>query len=168
MLVLAHLVVQARNEKRSTLTWSDFSATGFSRSDAPLSATLQFAAPLTTTISAWPIRQSEIQHKLKKTQKALPTFGWDTSPVLGGEEAVEEGFLDVFCDLLYGTGWVDRWEQTFRECNWVLVCRCLLSFQELQTLTAVTTTGGIQVYAPVPPEWPSACRSSYGRVAVAL
>ncbi|KAF8577497.1 hypothetical protein K439DRAFT_1364585 [Ramaria rubella] len=111
----------ARNEKRSTLSWNDFSASGFSRSDAPLSATLQFATPITTTISAWPTRQSEIQHKLKKTQKALPAFGWDTNPVLVGEEAIEEGFLDAFCDLLYGSGWVDRGEQTFRDCNWALV-----------------------------------------------
>ena len=112
---------QARSEKRGTISWNDFSTSGFSRSDDPLSATLQFAAPLTTTISAWPTRQSEIRHKLKKTQKALPAFGWDTTPVLGGEEAIEEGFLDVFCDLLYGSGWMDRQEQTFRDCNWALV-----------------------------------------------
>ncbi|KAF8501207.1 hypothetical protein JB92DRAFT_2977043 [Gautieria morchelliformis] len=111
----------ARYEKRGTISWNDFSTTGFSRSDDPLSATLQFAAPLTTTISAWPTRQSEIRHKLKKTQKALPAFGWDTTPVLDGEEAIEEGFLDVFCDLLYGSGWIDRLEQTFRDCNWALV-----------------------------------------------
>lgn len=38
----------------------------------------------------------------------------------GREEVLEEGFLDVFCDLVYG-GWMDRNENSFRECNWALV-----------------------------------------------
>lgn len=67
-----------------------------------------------------------MHRKLKKTQKALPPFGWDTEPVLGGEEVVEESFVDVFCDLIYGGGWMDdeRREDTDRECNWALVSAC--------------------------------------------
>jgi hypothetical protein len=153
------LLLQARNEKRGTISWNDFSSTGFSRSDDPLSATLQFAAPLTTTISAWPTRQSEIRHKLKKTQKALPAFGWDTTPVLSGEEAIEEGFVGVFCDLLYGSGWIDRWEQTFRECNWALVSVPSLSF----TLVVIDLhiSGGVQVHAAVSSKWTDFCGSSH-------
>ena len=59
---------------------------------------------------------------MQKTQKTMPAFGWDTAPVVDGrEELIEEGFLDVFCDILYGGGWIERAETTFRDCNWVLV-----------------------------------------------
>jgi hypothetical protein len=114
---------QARAAKRTTLNWNDFSVAGFSRTDAPLSATLQFSTPVTNTISSWPSHSAEISKKLKKTQKALPPFGWDTEPVMGQEEVIEEAFLDVFCDLIYGGGWMDleRVEETDRECNWALV-----------------------------------------------
>ena len=29
--------------------------------------------------------------------------GWDTTPVLGGESVVEEAFVDVWSDLIWGT-----------------------------------------------------------------
>ncbi|OBZ73366.1 hypothetical protein A0H81_07159 [Grifola frondosa] len=113
----------ARAAKRATLSWQDFSSSGFSRTDAHLSATLQFSPPVANTINAWPSHSAEMTRKLKKTQKALPPFGWDTEPVLGGEEVIEEAFVDVFCDLVYGGGWMDneRLEETDRECNWALV-----------------------------------------------
>lgn len=91
------------------------------RNDAPLSATLQFSAPLSQTISTWPSKQHEIHSKLKKAQKALPSFSWDTTPILGGEEAIEESFLDVWCDILCGSGWARREERVWRDCSWVLV-----------------------------------------------
>ncbi|EMD35972.1 hypothetical protein CERSUDRAFT_138713 [Gelatoporia subvermispora B] len=113
----------ARAAKRATLTWQDFSSTGFSRTDAPLNATLQFSAPVTNTVNSWPAHSAEISRKLKKTQKALPPFGWDTEPIIGREEVIEEAFVDVFCDLIYGGGWMDieRCEEVDRECNWALV-----------------------------------------------
>ena len=61
-----------------------------------------------------------MQRKLKKTNKALPTFGWDTAPIMSNEDIIEEPFLGVFCDLIYG-GWLDRSELIFRDCNWALV-----------------------------------------------
>ncbi|KIP03300.1 hypothetical protein PHLGIDRAFT_94961 [Phlebiopsis gigantea 11061_1 CR5-6] len=113
----------ARSAKRATLSWQDFSSAGFSRTDAPLSATLQFSSPVATQISSWPAQSQELHRKLKKTQKALPAFGWDTEPVVGSEEVIEEAFIDVFCDLIYGSGWLDveRVEEANRECNWALV-----------------------------------------------
>lgn len=56
-------------DKRRTLTWADFSASGFTRSDAPLSATLQFSAPVAHSIQAWPAHSEEVHRKLKKTHK---------------------------------------------------------------------------------------------------
>ena len=77
--------------------------------------------------------------KLRKPTK-MPVFGWDTTPVLGGESVVEEAFVDVWSDLIWGTwggttsgpylgrgsmGEAEE-ERTLkrdldRECNWVLV-----------------------------------------------
>jgi len=96
--------------------------------DAPLSATLQFSTPFTAMISSWPSQNAEITRKLKKTHKSLPSFGWDTEPVIGNEEVIEEAFVDVFCDLIYGGGWMDleRGEMLDRDCNWALVRRRFL------------------------------------------
>ncbi|KAI0264839.1 hypothetical protein BC834DRAFT_924457 [Gloeopeniophorella convolvens] len=128
----------ARAAKRATLTWTDFSTTGFSRSDAPLNATLQFSTPLAHSIDAWPAQRAELARKLKKAHSALPPFGWDTEPVVGNEEVVEEAFVDVFCDLVYGGGWMDveREEEVDRECNWALV-----EFKALP-LAKTTASGG--------------------------
>jgi hypothetical protein len=90
--------------------------------DAPLSATLQFSSPLVNSISTWPEQQADITRKVKKMQKSLPPFGWDTEPVMGTEVIIEEAFIDVFCDLVYGGGWIDMGrEEVDRECNWALV-----------------------------------------------
>ncbi|KAG6829199.1 hypothetical protein H0H92_005327, partial [Tricholoma furcatifolium] len=101
------LTESARTEraaKRESLSWNDFSAAGFTRTDGSLSATLQFSRPVAKTISAWPAHSAEMSKKLKKTEKALPPFGWDTEPVVVNEEVIEEAFVDVFCDLIYGGG----------------------------------------------------------------
>jgi hypothetical protein len=113
----------ARRAKRQTLTWNDFSQAGFTRMDDPLNTTLQFSTPVAATINQWPTQNAEISRKLKKTQKSLPAFGWDTEPVMASEEVIEEAFVDVFCDLVYGGGWMDieRGEELDRECNWALV-----------------------------------------------
>ena len=120
-----HLISQERTTKRQTLSWNDFSSAGFTRMDAPLSATLQFSPPFANQISTWPTQNAEISKKIKKTQKSLPAFGWDTEPVMGGEEIIEEAFIDVFCDLIYGGGWMDleRGEMLDRDCNWALVSK---------------------------------------------
>jgi hypothetical protein len=73
-------------------------------------------------VSSWPEQQTDITRKLKKTQKSLPPFGWDTEPVMGAEVIIEEAFMGVFCDLMYGGGWIEiEREEVDRECNWTLV-----------------------------------------------
>jgi hypothetical protein len=95
--------------------------------DAPLSTTLQFSTPLVNSISSWPEQQADLTRKLKKTQKSLPPFGWDTEPVMGTEMVIEEAFMDVFCDLMYGGGWMEiEREEVDRECNWALVSAAVL------------------------------------------
>ena len=75
--------------------------------DAPLNATLRFSAPLANSISTWPEQLADITRKLKKTQQSPSPFGWDTKQVTGTEAIIEEAFVDVFCDLVYGGGWMD-------------------------------------------------------------
>lgn len=128
---------KSRTEKRETLSWNDFSSSGFTRTDEPLSATLEFSTPVTSSISSWESQSAEIHRKLKKAQKNLPPFGWDTTPVLGREEMIEEGFLEVFASLIYGSGWMDRSETTFRDCNWALV-----EFKALPTQRPPTPPSG--------------------------
>lgn len=98
-------------------------------------------------MSSWSVREAELTKKLRKAQqqsnKNMPAFDWDTEPILGGEEVVEEGFVDVFCDLVCGSGWLEveleraasesfspvsgattregDWSLLDRECNWALV-----------------------------------------------
>jgi len=134
--------MKARAAKRTTLSWNDFSTAGFTRTDAPLSTTLQFSTPVTHTISSWPSHNADITKKLKKTARTLPAFGWDTEPVLGTEELVEEAFLDVFCDLVWGGGWREELTKTEghaveaeRECSWALVRVMFLIFSLSLLLT---------------------------------
>ncbi|KAG7442004.1 uncharacterized protein BT62DRAFT_1011045 [Guyanagaster necrorhizus] len=125
-----------RNIKRQTLSWNDFSSTGFSRSDiTPLSATLQFSPPMAATISSY--QPAEYAKKLKKAAKHIPAFGWDTEPVVGQEEVIEEAFLDVFCDILCGWAGVTDMNEADRECNWALIefqPDALLLFEEFVPL----------------------------------
>jgi hypothetical protein len=55
----------SRAAKQTTLTWTDFSSTGFSRMDGPLSTTLQLSTPLINSISALPGQQTDTTRKLK-------------------------------------------------------------------------------------------------------
>ncbi len=116
--------------------------------DAPLSTTLQFSSPLVDSISSWPEQQTDITRKVKKLQKSLPPFGWDTEPVMGPEAIIEEAFIDVFCDLVYGGGWIEMGrEEVDRECNWALVCTIVERIR-VASVTFLVFAGRVQV-APV-------------------
>jgi hypothetical protein len=53
--------------------WNDFSSTGFSRGDTPLTATLQFT-PTSSMISSWRAHNVEMTEKMKKTWCSLLGF----------------------------------------------------------------------------------------------
>ncbi|KAF9518517.1 hypothetical protein BS47DRAFT_1379808 [Hydnum rufescens UP504] len=123
------------SQKRETISWNDFSLSGFERasqsssqdshsseragtpippsSSDRLSDALKFSVPVDSP-SSWSEHTSDLTRKLRKQQKVLPPFGWDTSPVAGREWIVEEGMIQT-C-----SGWVDWAEGTFREANWAL------------------------------------------------
>jgi hypothetical protein len=137
-------MLQSRAAKRTTLTWTDFSSSGFTRTDTPLSATLQFRTPLVKSTSSWPEQQADITRKLQKTQKSLPPFGWDTEPVVGAEVIIE-AFMDIFCDLMYGGGWMEiEREEVDRECNWALVSAAVLKMRD-HLLTCFMLADRVQV-----------------------
>ncbi len=132
----------ARN--RDTISWNDFSELGFDRlpskpaptggdprynrtatpipplSYDPLSDALQFNVPVDSP-SAWTDHSVDLHRKLKKQQKNLPQFGWETTPVAGREWIIEEGMATTWCELCLSSRWVDWNEGTFRESNWALV-----------------------------------------------
>ncbi|KAE9401015.1 hypothetical protein BT96DRAFT_621482 [Gymnopus androsaceus JB14] len=124
-----------RTVKRETLDWSSFSSSGFSRSDAPLETALVLSVPpqlslntssISSPSSSPPITPIEANKKLrkKKTSGGPPAFSWDPEPVLGPEQIIEEAFVDVWCDLLQGSGWGEGLHMhpvDSRPCNWALV-----------------------------------------------
>lgn len=65
--------------------------------------------------------------------------------MLGGEQLIEEGFVGVFCDLIYGggPGWMERSEGTFRESNWAIVSPSPFSLRPILT----REKGRIQILA---------------------
>lgn len=132
---------EARNlSKRETVTWNDFSLSGFDRpiirpasstgmkDDAlpllpvndPLHEVLQFSVPVDNS-TAWNEHSSELTRKLRKQQKSLPTFGWETGAVAGRDWIIEEGMINAWAELCLSSGWMDRLEGTFRESNWAFV-----------------------------------------------
>lgn len=111
--------------KRQTISWQDFASPqgGFDRSNEALSKSLLFSPPVQEQIQHWPEEREEMQKKLKKAYKEAIPFTWDTTPAIVNARGafVEEMFLDIWVELLYGGGWTDTEELTFREANWVLV-----------------------------------------------
>ncbi len=111
------------------MSWNEFAAPtgGFDRSDDALSKSLTFSPPVQTQIESWPEEREELRKKLKKSQKEMAKFDWDTTPVVGvpgrgkAITVIEEAFVDVWADLLLSSGWTDYDELTYREANWALV-----------------------------------------------
>jgi hypothetical protein len=107
----------ARSIKRETMDWKTFSSSGFSRMDDPLQTALQLSVPPRLTLNtssalsspsssppATPVENRKLRKKVKNGAPTSP-FVWDVEPVLGPEQIIEEAFVDVFCDLVRGSGW---------------------------------------------------------------
>jgi len=64
---------------------------------------------------------------------------------MGAEVIIEEAFMDVFCDLMYGGGWMEiEPEEVDRECNWALVSGIVLTMHD-RHLTCFTPADRVQV-----------------------
>ncbi|KAF9067319.1 hypothetical protein BDP27DRAFT_923863 [Rhodocollybia butyracea] len=134
---------KVRSVKRETLDWNSFSTSGFSRSDTPLKTALQLSVPPQLSLNTSPTRSpgssppiTPVENKKlrKKTKNGgAPAFNYDLEPVLGPEQIIEEAFLDVYCDLLRGSGWCEGLHTlTYdnKSCNWALVEFKALPFEE--------------------------------------
>ena len=61
---------------------------------------------------------SRYRAQVEKDQESLQPFGWDIGPVMGTGVIIEEAFMDILCDLMYGGGWMEiEREEVDRECN---------------------------------------------------
>jgi hypothetical protein len=61
------------------------------------------------------------------------------------EVIIEEAFMDIFCDLMYGGGWMEiEREEVDRECNWALVSDIVLMIC-YHRLTCFTPADRVQV-----------------------
>jgi hypothetical protein len=49
---------------------------------------------------------------------------------MGAEVIIEEAFVDVFRDLMYGGGWMEIEWEVDRECNWALVSSIVLMIRD--------------------------------------
>ncbi|KAI6111844.1 hypothetical protein EDD16DRAFT_1710186 [Pisolithus croceorrhizus] len=109
-------------EKRRTMNWNDFAAIGFSRS-GDLDVSLHLNNPVIHKGSPSLTRGPSVARKLRKAPHVQPQVELVSEPVLGSEEVIEEAFLGVFCDLIYGGGWSDmeHVEKVDKESNWALV-----------------------------------------------
>jgi hypothetical protein len=106
-----------------------------------------------------------MQKKLKKAHKEAIPFTWDTTPVIVNARGayVEEMFLDAWTDFLYGGGWTDTEELTFREANWVLVSH-LTKSQVQYSFNEFSCRSSTSCELPLrPPRLPAKIVSSYSR-----
>ncbi|KAI6144186.1 hypothetical protein BKA82DRAFT_4175223 [Pisolithus tinctorius] len=111
-------------EKRRTMNWNDFAAIGFSRPGDFLDISLHQSSPAIHKGVPSFTRSVSIARKLRKAQHVQqPQIELDSEPVVGSEVVIEEAFLSVFCDLIYGSGWssIGHGEKIDRESNWALV-----------------------------------------------
>lgn len=108
-------------EKRRTMNWNDFAAIGFSRPGDLLDISLN--NPVIHKESPSLTRGPSVIRKLRKAPHVQPQVELVSEPILGSEEVVEEAFLGVFCDLIYGGGWSDmeHVEKVDKESNWALI-----------------------------------------------
>ncbi|KAF5380338.1 hypothetical protein D9757_007926 [Collybiopsis confluens] len=172
---------QAHTVKRETLDWTSFSSSGFSRSETPLQTALQLSispipgltlgnstnnsssANSPTGSSSPPATPVMEGRKLrKKTRNGTPVnnnnaFMFDMEPVLGQEQIIEEAFVDVFCDLVRGSGWGQvsapsaaagyghsSLRDEGRNCHWTLV-----EFKALPPENSVSHSHSAEYYGDV-------------------
>jgi hypothetical protein len=60
------------------------------------------------------------------------------------EVIIEEAFMDVFCDLMYGSGWMEIEWEVDREYDWALVSAIVLMIRD-HGLTCFMPADRVQV-----------------------
>lgn len=93
---------------------------GFDRHPNALHDSLALGQPvLQQHLAHWPEERDALHKKLVDGQRNLPAFQEEQVTV---EEVVVDGsFVDVWADLLIGSGWMEEGELTYRRANWFMV-----------------------------------------------
>jgi hypothetical protein len=128
---------KARAEGPKNVQWSQFEQSGFELSDEGLKTVLAFDETIQEEIKRLPEEKAEILTKIRKTNKTVPPFAYDTRPAVKNSPSLEgrsdgqmhskpytrldEVFVEVFADVLLGNGWSNRDELTHREANFTVV-----------------------------------------------
>lgn len=128
---------KARSQRPGSVQWSQFEKSGFVMADDGLASVLTFDDGLRDDLEKWPAERAELMEKLRKTNKMMPTFAYDTRPYIVSSPTLDttttgqwdakpisqfdEVFAEVYADILLGNGWSNRDEQTHRTANFVVV-----------------------------------------------
>lgn len=128
---------KARMKGRKSLQWSQFEESGFSPADDGLNDVLAFDDLLEQDVKRWPEDRAELLDKIRKTNKAMPAFNYDTTPLIVSSPSMsgdpqgqwqekpisrmDDIFPEVYADILLGNGWSNRDELTHRNANFAVV-----------------------------------------------
>lgn len=128
---------KARMKGRKSLQWSQFEQNGFSPADDGLNDVLAFDDLLEQDLKRWPEDRAELLEKIRKTNKAMPAFDYDTTPLVVSSPSMsgdaqgqweekpfsrmDDIFPEVYADILLGNGWSNRDELTHRNANFAIV-----------------------------------------------
>ncbi|PWN35766.1 uncharacterized protein FA14DRAFT_46690 [Meira miltonrushii] len=128
---------KARMKGRKSLQWSQFEESGFNPADDGLNDVLAFDDLLEQDVKRWPEDRAELLDKIRKTNKAMPAFNYDTTPMVVSSPSMsgdpqgqwqekpisrmDDIFPEVYADILLGNGWHNRDELTHRNANFAVV-----------------------------------------------
>lgn len=128
---------KARSQRPGSVQWSQFEKSGFVIADDGLASVLSFDDGLRDDLERWPAERAELMEKLRKANKMIPSFAYDTTPYIVSSPTLDssttgqwdtkpisqfdEVFAEVYADILLGNGWSNRDEQTHRNANFVMV-----------------------------------------------
>jgi hypothetical protein len=97
LTLVHHAALQFKATKWTTLTWTDFLSSGFSRASSPLNAMLQID----------PGAAGRCHPQGEEDVEAPPTVRIGHRACHGHGGDYRGSIIDVFCDFVYGVGWID-------------------------------------------------------------
>lgn len=107
-----------RRQKHDTMDWDSFAGSGFLGRETYMPTDLQFNTDFSKTVATWPNEKKMLSKKLTKTNKALPAFPYDITPVEQEPLFVDENFFEAWADALVSSGWS---RDEFKDVSWVLI-----------------------------------------------
>lgn len=94
-----------RGPQRGTRDWTDFSQAGFLGQDV-LDRDLSFDTTLSDSVSHLADEKTRWDKLMRKAEKGLPEFPYDTTPHEGRSILCDEYFFEAWADVLVSSGWL--------------------------------------------------------------